>query len=143
MIHLSLYRQQVHDIMREFFPFIQMMQTTRLKNCAAASLHSPAFLSALAINCVQNEIMWHIKKKEINTSKEKIKLQFTEAQAVVLYQTLLELPIDSQKIHLCNLRNALVQILDKEITARKIYNLNVFYNKKDSSATSFAHYFDE
>lgn len=126
MIPIKLPRQAVEDISNYFFPFIRMSKQTRLKNIAAASLYSQQFLSALAINCILDEIILHIKRKELNTTKPVIKMQFTDAQAVILFKTLMELPVNPEQIHLNNLRNELVALLDKELTIRKIYTVADF-----------------
>ncbi len=128
MISLKLNRFELQLVQAHFFPFIKLAKTTRIKNVAHCSLQSREHLTVLAVNCITDEIMLAINKKLINTGGNKIKLKFSDAQAVIFMELLNSMPLTADNFYLWNLRNAIVDLLDREITSVKIYSMGLVMN---------------
>ena len=99
-IVISLQRSQLCIVKEYFFPYMQQLKKTRLLNVAHLSTQTPELLQVLAINCIADEVMLRINQKIYNSSKPKVKLQLSPAQAVVLFKLLQELPIPTQEFYL-------------------------------------------
>ncbi len=128
MISLKLYRSDLQLLQDFILPFIKLAKTTRIKNVAHHSLQSREHLTVLAVNCITDEIILHINKKVINTSGAKVKLKFTDAQAIIFMELLNSFPVNKENFYLFNLCSTLVTELDKQITAAKIYAMGKVMN---------------
>lgn len=128
MISLKIFRSDLRLVQIHFFPYITMAKTTRIKNAAHLQLQSPEHLTVLAVNCITDEIMLHINRKIIVTTGTHVKLKFTGAQAVIFMQLLNNLPVNRENFYLWNLRNWIVELLDKQIIAANIYEMGKVMN---------------
>ena len=115
-------RQQLQVIQEYFFPYIKQLKNTRIQNIVHLPVHSPEYLAAIAVNCIVDECILHINRKVINTTKNTIKLQLSDAQTVVLYKTLLEIPVPTHQFYLRQTLNFFIELLDRELIRCKIYH---------------------
>ncbi len=122
LISIRCDRQQLQVIQDYFFPYIKQLKLTRLKNIVHLPVHSPEYLSAIAVNCIVDECILHINRKIINTTKNTIKLQLSDAQTVILYKTLMEIPVPAQQFYLQQTLNFFLELLDRELIRCKIYH---------------------
>jgi hypothetical protein len=120
MIILSSNRNFVKIFKEFFFPYINEYKRTRLINVSHLGTTSKEYLTAIAINCLLSEIEHCFDKKLINTTGPKIKLQFTDAQGVTLYQTLLNLPIPAEQYYLQSIRNTWIQDIDRQLLQQNL-----------------------
>lgn len=130
MITLTLPRQKVEDLRNCFFPDINFYKQTRLHNVQGFSVISEEYLSAVVINCVLSEVEHLIKKKLITSTGRKIKFEFTDAQGIVLYKTLIALSIDPGQVYFNMVRNEIIMLLDTQIAQLKLSQ-----SLKDSHST--------
>jgi hypothetical protein len=107
-----------------FFPAINLFKQSRLNNLVNQNKTGEEYLSAVVINCLLTEIETLFIKKLVTTSSHKIKFQFTDAQGVVLYRTLLHLPLPAGQIYHDMIRNEWIQLLDQELILNNIYHNN-------------------
>lgn len=128
MVSVKLYRSDLLLVEDHFVPYIKLSKTSRIKNVAHLSLQSTEHLTVLAVNCITDEVVLIIKRKILLTASIKVKLKFTDAQAVIFLQLLNNLPLTIENFYLWNLRNSIVKQLDKEITSAKIYAIGQTMN---------------
>lgn len=124
MITLSTTRHYAEAALHHFFPFINHLKQTRLNDVAHAKMVSKEYLHVVVINCLLDEIEHLFRKKLVNTKGGKIKLQFSDAQGVLLYQFLLNMPIDEKEIFQNMVRSQWLVDLDQAIIAQQIYQHN-------------------
>ncbi|HMO32330.1 MAG TPA: hypothetical protein PKE07_04975 [Lacibacter sp.] len=122
-INIKLRREQLCIVKEYFFPYMQQLKKTRVLNVAHLSTQSPELLQVLAINCLTDECMLQVNRKLYNTSKQNVRLQFTYAQAVVLFKLLQELPIPSNQFYLVQTARYLVELIDKELLRHHVYEV--------------------
>jgi len=120
MISIKFPRSHVKFIQDYFFPYINLHKQTRLNNVANESLISETYLSAIVINCILDEIQQLFTKKLVNTTGSNIKFEFTDAQAIVLYKTLIHYPLQKDNVYLQMIRNQWIQILDLQLQKEQI-----------------------
>lgn len=108
-------KHEVDAALRHFFPYINMYKASRLKNVAAHSRISDEFLSAVVINCIISEVELLFRKKIINNKGPKITFQLTEAQGVVLYETLQALPLPAEEMYMQLTRQNWINQLDQQV----------------------------
>src|SRR5687767_10100201 len=99
MITLKSSRTYVQVVKENFFPYINLYKKTRINNVAHHNIISEEYLSAVVINCLLSEIEQLLSKKLINTSGKNIKFDFTDAQGVLLYRTLIALPLPADNVY--------------------------------------------
>ncbi|MGN6478312.1 MAG: hypothetical protein ACTHKV_13890 [Flavipsychrobacter sp.] len=121
MITLRTIRQQVEVVKDYFYPYINRFKQTRLNNVINQNMASEEYLSAVVINCLLTEIETLLTKKLINNKGFKIKFEFTDAQAVVLYKTLLNLPLPAGQVYMNMVRSEWLQLLDHELIKNNLY----------------------
>ena len=92
-----------------------LQKRTRIENCHEKSLTNAAYLGALTVNSLVDEIALMVDRKMITTSSQKIKLQLTRAQTTVLYALLLNHPLPADQVYLQMMRNQWLQLLDEEL----------------------------
>jgi hypothetical protein len=124
MIKLYTYRQYVETARDQFFPAINLFKQSRLNNLIDQSMTGEEYLSAVVINSLLTEIEALFIKKLITTTGHRIKFQFSDAQGVVFYRTLLHLPLPSGQIYHDMIRNEWIQLLDQELIRNKLYQKN-------------------
>lgn len=120
-IAVSLPRQYAEDLQKHLFPFLKLLKQTKLNNVAKSSTQSKEYLTVLIMNCLTDELMLAINKKIMNTAGKKLKLKLSDVLAVVFFQTLISWPIDQNQFYLNNMRNWLVQEIDKQLTSNLVY----------------------
>jgi hypothetical protein len=121
MIVLHTPRTDVETILRYLFVTINLYKRTRLENVKYMDVQSEEYLSAVVINCILDEVELVMQKKLINTVSKKTKIKFTEAQAAVLYKSLMALPIGSENVYFQILRNQWVERLDQQLITTGFY----------------------
>lgn len=124
MIVLRTSRQYTETVRDYFFPYINQFKETRIHNVRNQSVSSEEYLSAVVINCLLTEIEKLIIKKLVNTKSHKIKFEFSDAQAVVLYKTLLRLPLPADQFYMNMVRSQWLLLLDMELIKTNLYNLH-------------------
>lgn len=120
MITLRTTRQEVETAISHFYPYINLYKESRVNNLTTTSLANEEYLSTLVINCLLTEIEWLFKRKLINTKGPKMKFEFSDAQGVVLYKTLIALPLPGEQMYLQLVRSRWLQALDQEIIANNL-----------------------
>ena len=141
MITLRLPRHYIEVVILKFFPYINLYKQTRLNNVAHKSLVSQEYLIAVVINNVLEEIEALFQKKLFNSRSEKVKMEFSDAQGVLLYRTLLALPVDSSEIFQVMVLSKLIEDLDAELIRQQIYQRNK-PRLAEPPPKSFSDYFD-
>lgn len=121
MVYLKTYRQELEAARNYFFPFIRMWKQTNLNNARDSNIQSHDFLSAIAVNCIVDEILLMIEKKLVNTQSATMKLKLSDAQAVIFYRILIILPVPSEQFYFNQFRNGWIEQLDKQLIEKKIY----------------------
>lgn len=121
MIQLRTIRQQVETVKDHFFPYINQFKQTRLNNVLNQNMASEGYLSAVVINCLLTEIETLFQKKLVNCKGHKIKFEFTDAQGVVLYKTLLHLPLPAGQVYMNMIRSEWLQLLYKQLIRNNLY----------------------
>jgi hypothetical protein len=121
MITLNTLRQKVELVRYVFYPVIEMTKRTALLNLRRLSADDSDTLSALVMICIIDEVKTIIDRKLINTKGHIIKLQLSDAQAIVLYKTLLRLPVDADKQYHNMVRNEWLMQLDKAISGQQLF----------------------
>lgn len=121
MILLRTCRQQVETARDYFFPYINHFKQTRINNVVSQNMASEEYLSAVVINCLLSEIEQLFLKKLVNTKGQKIKFEFSDAQGVVLYKTLLHLPLPAGQVYMNMIRSEWLQVLDQELISNNLY----------------------
>ncbi|MFL5786728.1 MAG: hypothetical protein ACJ748_01635 [Flavisolibacter sp.] len=121
MIELRTTRHYTEAVRNHFFPYINLFKQTRLNNLAYKSLASEEYLSAIVINCLLKEIEDLLIRKLVTTKGYKLTFKFTPAQGVVLYKTLLALPIPSNQEYLNVIRSEWLQLIDQELIKQNLY----------------------
>jgi hypothetical protein len=124
MITLHSSRQSVETAKTCFFPYINAYKQTRLNNLVGTTITSEEYLSALVLNCLLTEVEKLIERKLIMTSGQKMKFEFSDAQGVVLYKSLLALPLSADNIYLDRVRNEWIERLDQQIISNNLYQAN-------------------
>lgn len=120
MITLHPPRSQVEAVQHYFYPIINMYKHSRL---VTASYHGPTseqYLFAQTISCLLAEIEITLQKKLITTTGKKIKLDLSDAQGIVLYRTLLAIPLPPENIYMQMIRNEWVQWLDLQLNQQNL-----------------------
>ncbi len=117
MVTLTTHRQYAEDVLLNLFPYINMLKLTHTKEVAKYSRVSDARLMVKLVNSILDEIETVIRKKIVLTTGRKIHIKFSDAAAITLYKTLLNLPLDKDKVHLHMIRQEWIEILDKQIFA--------------------------
>lgn len=131
MIVLNLDRQDLESVRNHFFPYITLLQQTKLNNVAHCSIQSDEYLTTLAVNALIDEIKDVVEKKYQKPS-EKTKLKFSDAQAILFFRLLILLEIPHTEFYFCKLRNDLVLQLDKELISQAIYKQAVHKPEKNN-----------
>lgn len=121
MILLNTYRSYARAAKDYFFPYINLYKKSKVQNVARFSRVSEEFLTAIMLNCVLSEIELLFDKKLLNTSGSKIKFQFSDAQGILFYKTLMALPVPSDQYYLQKIANEWIQLLDQQIIRLGIY----------------------
>ena len=98
-----------------------MWKQTNLNNARDSNIQSHDFLSAIAVNCIVDEILLMIEKKLINTQSATIRLKLSDAQAVIFFRLLIILPVPAEQFYFNKLRNDWIEQLDKQLIEKKIY----------------------
>jgi hypothetical protein len=133
MITLKTYREYVEAASIYFFPFINEAKRTRLNNLPGSNLSTEEFMSAVVINCIIKEIEDLFDRKLVTTKSDKIKFEFTDAQGVVLYKTLIHLPLPREQVYFNQIRQEWILIIDQELIRLNLYHNN--QPQKQSYAT--------
>jgi|CXWL01.1.fsa_nt_gi hypothetical protein len=136
MIPLSTSRQDLEAARDYFIPFIKMWKGTNLNNLSNTSSQSAEYLFAIAVNCLIDEAVLLMQKKVLSSS-DKIKLKFSDAQAVVFYRMLIVLPVPAEQFYLNKLRNDWILQLDKLLIDKNIYQQPVNKLAQITSYDSF------
>lgn len=124
MITLRTYRQYVETAVTYFFEYIELYKQTRLNNLVQKNLEADDYLSAVIINEILDEIEWLFDKKLVTTKSHKLKFEFTNAQGIVLYKTLLALPLPKEQIYFHKIRQEWIELLHQELMQLHIYEHN-------------------
>jgi hypothetical protein len=124
MITLRTYRQYVETAVTYFFEYVDLYKQTRINNLVQKNLQADDYLSAIVINCILDEIEWLFDKKLVTTKAPKLKFEFTDAQGIVFYKTLLALPLPKDQVYFNQIRQEWIQALDHELMHINIYQHN-------------------
>jgi len=126
MILITAPRSEAETILRHFFPVINIYKATRINNVAHMDRLSEEYLSALVINCLVTELEKLFQKQLVNTVREKIKFQFSDAQAVVLYKSFMAMPLDAEKVYYNIIRNRWIEVFNQQLYKTAFYNIAAF-----------------
>ena len=121
MITIKCSRQEAEVILQHFFPVINLYKQTRLNNVSHMDRLSEQYLGAVIINSLLEETERIFRNKVYSSAIKKFTFNFTDAQAVVLYKSLMVLPIDSAKIYFVVLRNQWIEALDQSLISIGLY----------------------
>lgn len=135
MITLRTHRQYVETAVMYFFEYVELYKQTRLNNLAQKNLTSDDYLSAVIINCLLDEIEWMFDKKLVTTKSQKLKFEFTNAQGIMFYKTLLALPLPKDQVYFHQIRQEWLALLHQELTQLHIYE----HNKIQKQTNEFEH----
>lgn len=124
-INITISRQFANNIQTYLIPYLKLLQQTNLNNVAHCSIQSKEYLLTLIINSLTDELILMINRKLINTTSKRLKFIFSDAVAVSFYLTLLNWPIEKNQFYLNQMRNLILQDMDKELTRNKIYKQGV------------------
>ena len=135
MITLRTYRQHVETASVYWFPFIREAKRTNLNNLQGRHITDTDYFSAVVINCILDEIELILDKKLINTKSQKLKFEFSNAQGIVLYKTLLHLPLPKDQPYFNQLRMEWLAALDQELIYLGIYETNRIQKQQSCEST--------
>lgn len=121
MVTIRTQRQEIETILYRFFPRMNLYKRTRLSNLAHLDLTSEAFLTAVVINCVLEEVELILKKRLINCATKTITVKLSEAQSAILYRSLIALPLENANVYEFSLRNQWVERLDQALILSGFY----------------------
>jgi hypothetical protein len=124
MITLRTYRQYVETAVTYFFEYVDLYKQTRVNNLVQKNLQADDYLSAVVINCILDEIEWLFDKKLLTTKAQKIKFEFSDAQGIVFYKTLLALPLPKDQVYFHQIRQEWLELLHQELIQIHIYEHN-------------------
>jgi hypothetical protein len=124
MITLRTYRQYVETASNYFFEYINAYKQTRLNNLVHHHLSADDYMSAIVINCILDEIEWMFDKKLFNTKSQNLKFEFSDAQGIVLYKTLLALPLPKDQVYFNQIRQEWILVLEQELIRLNLYQNN-------------------
>lgn len=107
---LKLSRQYLEDLSNYFIPFILRVVEARIhENVGTDS----ALLDIICRSTMETiDVMF---KKKLLTDQQKFKLKFTEAEGIIFMKLLLQFPIPADHFWRNNLRNQIVEQLDKQL----------------------------
>jgi hypothetical protein len=120
MITLRTTRHQVAAFVGECFPYIDRWKLTNQLNAAGTGKIDDTYLVATMTNCVMGEVQTLFTKKYNRSKSVNLKFELTDAQAVILYKTLLFLPIPSSNVFLLTFRANWIEQLDKGLIQDQI-----------------------
>lgn len=140
MITLHTPRQYVETFILTFFPFIDMWKKTQINNLVGEKAQSDRYLSAVAINCIIDELQNKFRKKILNCKGADLRIELSPAQGVILYKLLFNIPYDSEKPHFVAIFTSWIQLLDGQIITHKIYEENKIASV--NAASSYHDYFE-
>lgn len=124
MITLRTYRQYVETAVTYFFEYVDLYKQTRVNNLVQKNLQPDDYLSAIVINCILDEIEWLFDKKLVMTKSQKLKFEFTDAQGIVFYKTLLALPLPKDQVYFHQIRQEWLELLHQELIHLQVYEHN-------------------
>jgi hypothetical protein len=133
MITLQVTRSEVQTVTGYFFSYIDLYKITRLKNVEHYDKLSEEYLSAVVINSLITELEELFKKKLATTRGWIMTFRFSDAHGIVLYKTLLALPIPRDQEYLDIIRNHWIHKLDRELQRIDLFSL-LFNGLKAASA---------
>lgn len=115
MVTLHTHRNDAEYVLANLFPYIKFLKQTNLRNVANHSHVDDARLTVKLINSILDDVELLIRKKIVNTSGRNIKIKMSDAAAITLYKTLLNIPLEKEKMYLHGLRQAWIESLDGQI----------------------------
>jgi hypothetical protein len=130
MITLRTYRQHVETASTYFFPYINEAKRTRLNNLQNQHITSEEYFSAVVINTLLDDVEFIFDKKLITTKSQKLKFELSDAEGIVLYKTLLNLPLPREQIYFNQVRMEWLASLDQELIRLGIYQNNQIHKLK-------------
>ena len=101
-----------------YFPLLQL---TLLRQVQGYNKVAAEYLQNRIIISVLGELELILRKKQINTISKSLTLKFTDAQGIILYKTILDMPVQAENYYGNLVRNAWLKQLDQQI----IYDLNI------------------
>jgi hypothetical protein len=110
MVPIKLERDEARAIQQYFFPYL--VEVCRLKKRDAADQDET--LTQIIIIDTFDQVCKLFEKKLSNISNV-LHFKFTDAQAIVLYKLLMNMPIENQNVWLVNLRQLICNIFYNEI----------------------------
>lgn len=110
MIMLKLSRDQARNVQLHFFPYLDLLCEKNIRD--AVTLDDQ--LNVRMISSILNEARRLFEKKLFGVSN-RLKFLFTDAQSIVLYKLLLNLPLHPDQIWLCNLRQLIMDTLHVQL----------------------------
>lgn len=140
MITLTTPRNYLESFITQFFPYIDMWKRTQINNLVGHDAQSDKYLSAVAINCLLDEVQNKFRKKITNCIGQDLKIDLTPAQGVTLYKMLLAIPLDSDKPYFVGIVTSWIQLLDGQIITNKIYEENKI--ARLDAASTYTDYYD-
>jgi len=122
MILLKITRQDLVTAKSYFAPFMLQWRTTNFKNVSHLSTQDSAFLSAIAVNCIIDDLLAYFADRLFNTSNDNIKLKLSDANAVILYRMLLIIPIPVAEVYLNTIRNEWIGSIHQQLILMNLYS---------------------
>lgn len=107
---LKISRQQLEDLCGYFLPVMIMMIEANVRSHEGIESQLGFRVSLSVMKDIENLLM----RKYLGCSN-KFKIKFSEAQAIILVQMLIDFPIPSGEFWRINLRNNIVEQLHKQI----------------------------
>lgn len=114
-ISISTTRHHLSYINTVFQTYVHHLKNTNLVNVANRQMLTEEFLMAKIVNSLLIDLEILFTKKLVSSFATKVKLNFTEAQAIALYKVLLGMPILKDD-HYCHMvRQHWIEVLEKQI----------------------------
>ena len=91
--------QEIHSIGYTLLSYLPLLKKTTLLNVINFKKDSPEYLSALVLKCTLTEVEKILQKKVEAVYTKQTKIKLTDAQAVILFRTLLNMGYSSNDVY--------------------------------------------
>lgn len=114
-VSIHIYRQYLQTISDTIFPQLLIFKQSAVIHGKSFGETSYEFLMSLVISTHINELDIYFKRRLQDTTKPSIEIKLTDAEIVVLFQALLNLPIAETKTYLLIVRQDMVSKLHHKL----------------------------
>lgn len=111
MIEFTLHRDQARTVQQKFFIYLQQYISLKKRDTSI----DDGKVQYMIIDDLFNQVRKIFDRKLLSTA-EKFKFSFNNSQAIVLYELLMNLPLDSIDVYDCTLRQMICNLIHTEIS---------------------------